>query len=236
MKRIKKWQIIFGVFYFILSMYSVSINAEEINTKVEGEDMTVNSYMEKSRILNVQVSQKRKDENYEYNKTQNYKPTGLLDSQKGKIAEYKLGSEKVKNVGCGAVGIYNALYLKGNPKCFENVLYKCEDITMLKGKFGCNSYRLGEVLEYFGYKADEDFKFAFKYEDIDSIKDYGKIFVAAFWNKESVFGGAHIIALEIKDDGAVRAYNSGKPNYASFEEFKKDKLTENKFIALYVLR
>ncbi len=227
---LKKWQI--ALLCFILSLSSVSINAQEI----EEDDVIVNSYMEKSRILNVQVSQKLKKENYEYNKNQQYKPTGLLDSQKGKVSEYKLGTEKVKNVGCGAVGIYNALYLKGNRKDFEYVLYKCEDITMLKGKFGCNSYRLGEVLEYFGYMVNEDFKFAHKYEDIDAIRDYGRVFIAAFWNKDSIFGGAHIIALEVKDDGKVRAYNSGRPNYASFDEFKQDKLTENKFIALYALR
>ncbi len=227
---------IISILCFMLCLNGISINAQEIETKVGEDDVLVNSYMEKSKLLNVQVSKKQKNQNYEHNKAQDYKPTGLLDSQKGKVAEYKLGTEKVKNVGCGAVGIYNALYLTGNPKAFDHVLYKCEDITMLRGKFGCNSYRLGEVLEYFGYKVNEDFKFAHKYEDIDAIRDYGRVFVAAFWNRDSIFGGAHIIALEVKDDGKVRAYNSGKPNYTSFDEFKNDKLTENKFIALYAIR
>lgn len=229
----KKWRIIAFAVLCVMLMQTGVIARE---TEDGDDDVLVNLYMKNSALLNIQVSDKKKLENFEHNKSLEYKPTDILDTQKGNVGEYLLGTEQVKNVGCGAVALYNALIFKGKRRNFEDVLYKCEKITMLRGKFGCNSYKLGNILSCFGLVPNEDFKYAHKYEDIDSIKDYGKVFVAAFWNKDTIFGGAHIIALKVKDDGTIRAYNSSKPNYPSFDAFKNDKLTEKKFIALYAIR
>ena len=192
--------------------------------------------MKISLLLNIRASKRKRKKNYEYNKAIKNPPKGIITSQHGSVGEYLFGLGKVKNVGCGTVAVYNALLLDSKREEYSSVLSCCEQITMLKGLFGCNSYRIGKVLNHFGYKNNEGFSFAHKYKHVDNLKDYGKIFIAAFWNKNSIFGGAHIICCELKPDGKIRTYNASRSEYNSFEEFKEKCLTKKRFIALYAIK
>ncbi len=171
--------------------------------------------MKKLPLLNWRVSKKRREENYTFNKGFDF-DGGIIDRQKGSVKNLRLGMGKVGDMGCGAVSVFNVLKLLNIEVKFADVLERCEEILVFKGFFGCNAYRIGEVLFSFGVGCKEGFTRC----DIGEAR----IFIARYWNGKTVFKGAHIVAGEVKDDGSVRIYNANKKHYESFEEFKKNKL------------
>ena len=193
-------------------------------------------YMKHSLLLNMRASKKKRAENYSFNSKMEYAPTGFIDSQKSEGKDYRLANGYVKNNGCGAVALYNIFCMLKNRQAFSEVLHKCEDIVMLKGLMGCNSYRINEVLEKFGYRETESFNCAYKKRHVDKAMENKRFFIATYWNSDSLFKGAHIVAGKLREDGSVRVYNAKKKEYASFEQFKKERFGKRRFMALYGIK
>ena len=66
---------------------------------------------------------------------------------------------------------------------------------MLMGFFGCNAYKIGKALEYFGAE----------YERVNDITN-AKSFIVTFWTKKPFLSSIHTVFC-VREGGSIKVYN-----------------------------
>lgn len=205
-------------------------------TKAAEKDFSIEiarEYIKKSRLLQGQAKPRVQFANFLHNYNMKRNLIGIIDSQKGSVSKMKFGDYTVGGNGCGSIALHNALALSGQQRNYPSVILQCEKITMISAGFGCNPYRFGELLEYYGIK---NYSYAENYSEIDTVSENSRVMITCFWNGDTIFKGMHIVTVLVKPDGSVRAYNCSKKTFSSFEEYKKKYLTEKRFMSIYGLK
>ncbi len=199
----------------------------------------INNAMQRlNKVINTSVGSEKRNDNYVYNK-ENCNVMGVIYSQAdATVSDLKLGKAVVADVGCETVAIYNTLYKLGDEKPFYDVLYKCEEITMFSGLGGCNPYRIGDIMNNYGYAYNNSMQYTYDYAEISGVMQENNLFIVSFWNTDSVTDGLHTVAFSVYDDGKVSVYNqySNSKNasfYDSYSEFEKSEFSEETFISIY---
>lgn len=89
--------------------------------------------------------------NLKYNKKYDNEITGLILNQRPyNYIKYGLGT--IKDNGCGAVSLYNILYLDGKPEKFSKIVSELDTGLFAYGFLGSNPFKLVSKLRDYGYK------------------------------------------------------------------------------------
>ena len=100
--------------------------------------------------------------NYNYNQKFDDEFTGLIVEQEP-YNYIKYGCGNIENYGCGAICLYNILYLDGKPEKFSKIIKELDSSLIFFGLFGSNPFTLTKRLRQNGYNTkiylnEKDFK------------------------------------------------------------------------------
>ena len=156
--------------------------------------------------------QEKQPETKEERARSNLKHNESLGSVRGYVngqnrepyCNFKYGVQELSRNGCGVIAIHNAFIILGKGKELRDVVYYHEtNGAILDGVFGTNP------LESATYFAENNYsvKTSYQVAEFDSIAASSKVSVLTFWNTNSVFDGAHTVALTKNSDGSIDVYN-----------------------------
>jgi hypothetical protein len=146
-------------------------------------------------------------DNYEHNKE--YDITNRTIDDQPETIKLLYGEHSMKDVGCVAIAVYNAKILLGydNVSLAEIIRTFSEYGVMtaqpiLKGGFGTNPYKLGQVLEA------ENIKYT-QINSYDEMLESPGIYIITVWNTSDLNSALHGITVHVKEDGTITPYNAG---------------------------
>lgn len=141
-----------------------------------------------------------KKQNFRYN-------SGLADAPEfgrmingqacGAVASFRYGICPMSFNGCEVIAVHNALVRLGIPQKLADIAFYMERFRMLMGFFGCNPFKIGKALSYFGAENK-------KIRDLSNSQAY----IVSFWTKRPFLSSIHTVFC-VKTDRGTKVYNSG---------------------------
>lgn len=113
----------------------------------------------------------------------------------GKVSHLRYGICRMSFNGCEVIAVHNALVYLKKPRPIREIAFYMERFRMLMGFFGCNAYKIGNALEYFGAE----------YERVDDITN-SKAFIVTFWTKRPFLSSIHTVFC-VREGNGIRVYN-----------------------------
>ena len=143
-------------------------------------------------------------ENYEYNEALG-SVTGYVNGQKREpYASFKYGTGYMKENGCGVIAVHNALVAVGKGKELRDVaLYFEDNGAILGGVFGTDPTAAVAYFESNGCAVET----IYDAQEFDDVASSSVVSVLTFWNTDSIFDGAHTVALVKNANGSINVYN-----------------------------
>lgn len=129
----------------------------------------------------------------------------------GKISRLRYGICRMSFNGCEVIAVQNALVYLKKPVPICEIAFYMERFRMLMGFFGCNPYKIGKSLEYFGVECE-------RVNDITNAKS----FIVTFWTKKPFMSSIHTVFC-VRQGSSIKVYNRYNSSSAaqmcrSFEE------------------
>lgn len=143
----------------------------------------------------------------------------------GAVAEMRYGLCPMSFNGCECIAVYNALIYIKKPQPLSDVVRILERYKMLSGIFGCNPYKLGKALGFYGAA----------FERTKDMKENGSCIVS-FWTGIPFLSTIHTVFCAADKDG-ITVYNRYNRRPLEMHFSSVAELTKNrKPIAIYYLR
>ena len=125
------------------------------------------------------------------------------------LSHIPAGRQAMSYMGCEMVALFNALHFLGRPRPLNEIIRLFEDRRwlLLGGRWGADPYAVGIYARENGL-AHTVFRGKREYADFArALSDGGdRAFILSFWLKDSVFSGAHTVAL-VRREGVLWGYN-----------------------------
>ncbi|MCM1505640.1 MAG: hypothetical protein NC177_00675 [Ruminococcus flavefaciens] len=141
------------------------------------------------------------------------------------VSEMRYGLCRMSFNGCEVIAVHNALvYLKKTVPMYE-VSHYMESFRMLAGIFGCNPFKIGKALEYFGIKCISD----------RTILN-PEVFIMSFWTGKCFFSSIHTVFC-VRTKKGITVYNRyNNCPYARIYRNISEIAIPEKIIAVYTIR
>ena len=168
------------------------------------------------------------ENNYRYNKNL-YKKAfyGRMINGQGVdyVSEMRYGICRMSFNGCEVIAVHNALvYMRKAYPVYEISRYM-ERFRMLAGFFGCNPYRIGEALGYYGIK----------YEKSRQIGN-SEIFIVSYWTGQRFFSTIHTVFCIRKNNGILVFNRFNDCPDVVFCRNNSEIAKHNKIIVVYTIK
>lgn len=113
----------------------------------------------------------------------------------GRVSKLRYGICHMSFNGCEVIAVHNALVYLKKPRPLSEIAFYMERFRVLMGFFGCNAYKIGKALNYFG-------------ADCDRVKytDDARAFIITFWTKLPFLSSIHTVFC-VREDKGIRVYN-----------------------------
>lgn len=114
----------------------------------------------------------------------------------GAVSGFRYGICPMSFNGCEVIAVHNALVWLGRPQKLADIAFRMERFRVLMGFFGCNAYKIGRALSYFGA------------ENVRSRDTEGKsAYIVVFWTKRPFLSSIHTVFC-VRTDSGTEVYNS----------------------------
>ncbi len=113
----------------------------------------------------------------------------------GIVSRMRYGLCSMSYNGCGVIAVYNALAYTGKNQPLCEIAHYMERYKLLFGIFGCNPYRLGDVLSHYGAAFE-------RFGDTDA----SKAFIVSYRTKRTFISPVHTVFCVRTNDG-ITIYN-----------------------------
>ena len=155
--------------------------------------------------------------NYEHNREIDITDNYVYNQNNEKVALFVLGNQSMKDNGCEAIAVYNAMLLLDRTSSLAAVACVIEasgSITggnLIDGYFGSNPYSLPKVFDALNLR----------YEEV-SLSDLNTngVYVISFWNSKDFDSMIHTVAVQKNDEGFTW-YNASK-NIQDLSQFNME--------------
>ncbi len=113
----------------------------------------------------------------------------------GETAKLKYGLCRMSFNGCEVIAVYNALVYLGIPVPLHETAFYMEKYRMLMGIFGCNPFKIGNALRYFGGEFSRP-----------TSDDFGEAFIITYWTGRRFLSSLHTVFC-IQTESGIDIYN-----------------------------
>lgn len=114
----------------------------------------------------------------------------------GSVAGFRYGICPMSFNGCEVIAVHNALVWLGIPRRLADIAFYMERFRVLMGFFGCNAYKIGKALSYFGAENE-------KVRDMSGAD----AFIVVFWTKIPLLSSVHTVFC-VNTERGTEVYNS----------------------------
>ena len=114
----------------------------------------------------------------------------------GAVSKLRYGICHMSFNGCEVIAVHNALVYLKKPRPLKEIAFYMERFRVLLGFFGCNAYRIGKALRYFGAE----------YERV-KMPDDARAFIITFWTKMPFLSSIHTVFCIRDHSGGIRVFN-----------------------------
>lgn len=114
----------------------------------------------------------------------------------GAVSGFRYGICPMSFNGCEVIAVHNALVWLGIPQKLADIAFRMERFRVLMGLFGCNAYKIGKALSFFGAENTRS-------RDTAESSAY----IVVFWTKRPFLSSIHTVFC-VRTDNGTEVYNS----------------------------
>lgn len=114
----------------------------------------------------------------------------------GAVSGFRYGICPMSFNGCEVIAVHNALVWLGIPQKLADIAFCMERFRVLMGLFGCNAYKIGKALSFFGAEN-------IRSRDMAESSAY----IVVFWTKIPFLSSIHTVFC-VRTDSGTEVYNS----------------------------
>lgn len=143
----------------------------------------------------------------------------------GAVSELRYGICHMSFNGCEVIAVHNALVYLGIPKPLAEIAFYMERFRILLGFFGCDPFKIGRALRYFGAENTRT-----------KTPGDAKAFIITFWTGIPFLSSVHTVFC-IRTDKEIEVYNRYNSSHGvSLCNTLEEVAGKRKTIAVYVLK
>ena len=229
-----------GEWYYTLEEYNIVESYKRITAEKDAKNLFFSivlacnsSYMKSEYSHNCKVY----DQKYKYN-------SYIWGQNNAPFTNMTYGGNKISNVGCEIMAVYNAIISCGYDLYFPDLVlqFSMNGMKLLGGMWGSNIYELDDVLYAYGVRYE---KYYLEKSFLEEINRSDR-FILSVMNNNSIFNGKHTFYCYnnynyfLDDNGNPTENNIIMYNYNCWEDnYTKENvnnvLTENSFLVGYLI-